>query len=109
MTRAQPPADDRGRSATSPWQMPASGWRDILLRTWKEASEDNIGLIAAGVAFYAFLAIVPMLGATVLTYGLVASPRSVLANMASLTRILPADIAGVIRDQLMTVVHSSKG
>ena len=74
--------DDRGRGATSPWQMPAGGWKEILRRTWKESSKDNIGLVAAGVAFYAFLAIVPLLGATVLTYGLVATPRAVLASPA---------------------------
>ena len=102
-------ADDRGRSATSPWHMPASGWREILLRTWKESSKDNIGLVAAGVAFYAFLAIVPLLGATVLTYGLIASPRSVIANIAGLAHILPADIADLIGGQLLDVVHASSG
>ena len=48
----------------------ASGWRDVLIRTWKESTKDNLSLIAAGVTFYAFLTIVPLLGSLVLVYGL---------------------------------------
>lgn len=89
--------------------MPSAGWKEILLRTAKESSNDNIGLAAAGVAFYAFLALVPLLGATVLTYGLVASPATVLKNMQSLTNVMPADVAKLIGEQLLNVVHSSTG
>ena len=107
----QPPTkpDDRGRSATSPWAMPLSGWKDILTRTARESSKDNAGLIAAGVAFYAFIALVPTLGAIVLTYGLIASPATVLLNMQSLARFLPGEIATLIADQLIDVVTASSG
>lgn len=100
---------DRGRNAASPWAMPPAGWKEILLRTAKESSKDNIGLAAAGVAFYAFLALVPLMGATVLTYGLVASPATVLKNMQSLTNVMPADVARLVGEQLMNVVQSSSG
>ncbi len=103
------PGDDRGRSADSPWQMPMSGWKEILLRTWNESTKDNVGLVAAGVAFYAFLAIVPLLGATVLTYGLMVDPPTVLKNMESLTKVLPQNVAKLIGEQLMNVVQSSGG
>lgn len=89
--------------------MPLAGWKDILLRTWRESSQDNVGLVAAGVAFYAFLALVPLLGATVLTYGLVASPATVLRNMETLTSVLPADVAKLVGEQLMNVVSTSGG
>lgn len=87
--------------------MPASGWRDVLTRTWKESTKDNVGLVAAGVSFYAFLALVPLLGATVLTYGLVASPETVLQNMETLTRVMPDDVAALIAEQLINVVSTS--
>ena len=108
-TTTPPPTNDRGRSARSPWQVPASGWKEIALRTWNEATKDNIGLVAAGVAFYAFLAIVPLLGATVLTYGLIANPQTVIANMQSLAQVLPQDAARLVGEQLMNVVHVSGG
>ena len=67
---------EKGRHAETPAQIPAAGWKEIAFRTWKESSKDNVSLVAAGVAFYGFLAMVPLLGATVLTYGLVASPHA---------------------------------
>lgn len=104
------PARDRhGRDAASPWALPASGWKDVLLRTYRETGHDNIGLIAAGVAFYAFLSIVPLLGAMVLSYGLIAEPATVLRNIRTLTEIMPDDAARVIGDMLMNVVASSEG
>ena len=39
---------DRGRQAESPSEIPAKGWRDIALRVKREASEDNVSIIAAG-------------------------------------------------------------
>ena len=101
--------DDRGRSAQSPWQIPATGWWDILKRTWKESSEDNIGLIAAGVAFYAFLALIPMLLAIVLVYGLAAEPATVMRDMQQLVTLVPAGAANTIGDMLMTAVQGSDG
>lgn len=104
-----PSPGDRGRTATSPWAMPFVGWKEILVRTWSEATKDNVGLVAAGVAFYAFLALVPLMGATVLTYGLVASPETVLKNITTLTNVLPAEAASLIGEQLMNVVKTSGG
>jgi membrane protein len=106
----QPDADDgRGRNAASPVQIPARGWKDVALRTWKEASDDNVGLVSAGVAFYAFLALVPLLGAVVLTYGLIASPAGVARSMARLTTLLPQQVAQVIGQQLTQVIETSAG
>jgi membrane protein len=97
-----------GHAARSPWAIPAKGWKAILLRTWREAGEDNIGLIAAGVAFYAFLSIVPLLGAIVLIYGIVADPATVSANVAALTGVMPKQVAAMIGEQLLQVVTTSK-
>ncbi len=100
-------SEDRGRSATTPMEIPFAGWRDILIRTWREATADNLSLIAAGVTFYAFLTIVPMLGVMVLAYGLIATPETVLANMQGLTSVMPADAAKLVGEQLMTVVETA--
>jgi len=100
---------EKGRDADTPAQIPAPGWKEIAFRTWKESSKDNVSLVAAGVAFYGFLAMVPMLGATVLTYGLIASPHTVLRNVQSLATTLPQDVAKLIGDQLLNVVKTSGG
>ena len=101
--------DDQGHQAVSPWALPAGGWKAVLRRTWAETSSDNVGLIAAGVAFYGFLALVPLLGAMVLSYGLVADPQTVIADMRQLTSVMPADAAKLVGEQLMNVVQSSDG
>ena len=101
--------DDQGHQATSPWALPAGGWKAVLRRTWAETSSDNVGLIAAGVAFYGFLALVPLLGAVVLSYGLIADPQTVIANVNQLTAVMPTDAAKLVGEQLMNVVQSSDG
>jgi membrane protein len=89
--------------------MPLKAWMQVLLRSWKEAGDDNVGLISAGVAFYGFLAMVPLLGAVVLSYGLVASPATVMENIKSLTEVMPADAARLIGEQMINVVTTSGG
>ena len=96
-----------GADADKPTDIPAPGWKQIATRAYKESGEDNVSLIAAGVAFYAFLAFVPLLAAMVLTYGLVAEPSSVVSHMQALTKAMPAEAAGIIGDQLRSVVESA--
>ena len=100
-------AGDRGRDAARHGRCRSRDGAKSLVRTWRETSKDNAGLVAAGVAFYAFIAIVPTLGAIVLAYGLIATPATVLLNMQSLAKFLPGEIATLIADQLIDVVTSS--
>jgi membrane protein len=96
--------------AIKPVEWPAfSDWHQILVRTWKEAGDDNVGLLAAGVAFYAFLAFVPLLASVVLTYGLVAEPATVAEHIRTLARTLPRDAAAIIADQLQAITSDKDG
>lgn len=101
--------DPKGHAADTPWRMPFAAWKAVALRTWRESSEDNVGIVAAGVAFYGFLALVPLLGSLVLSYGLFAAPETVLRDVRNLTSVMPADAAKLIGEQLMQVVHTSDG
>jgi hypothetical protein len=38
----------RGRLASAPSEIPARGWKDILLRVWNNIGEDRVMLVAAG-------------------------------------------------------------
>jgi membrane protein len=98
-----------GQAAASPFTMPLAGWKQVLIRTWGEAGDDNVGIVAAGVAFYGFVALVPLLGAIVLSYGLVADPSTVVRNMRGLTAVMPGDAAKLVGEQLMNVVKTSGG
>jgi membrane protein len=80
--------------------------RAVLVRAWKEAGDDNVGLLAAGVAFYAFLAFVPLLAATVLVYGLAAEPATVAEHIRKLFGVLPRDAAALIGGQLKAMTET---
>lgn len=88
--------------------MPWSAWKDIAARTWKRTWQDNVGLVSAGVAYYGFLAIVPLLGLIVLAYGLLADPQKVVEDFRALASILPADAAKLVAEQLLGAIKSSK-
>lgn len=105
---SEPALDDgRGRDAAAPSQMPRAAWRDILWRTWSETFSDNVGLIAAGVAFYSFLAFVPVLAAVVLSYGLFADPSTVAGHLRLLFELLPTDAAALIGEQLVEITRTA--
>jgi len=97
----------RGRGAHWPIHIGWMGWKDILWRTWIESLKDDIGLIAAGVAFYGFLAIVPTLAVFVLGYGLFADPQTVSEHLRLLFALLPQDAATLIGDQLVSVTSAA--
>lgn len=98
-----------GRDAATPIAVPAQGWWQVLKRTYGESTSDNLGLIAAGVAFYGFLAMVPLLGAMVLTYGLAVDPADVSKHMQALTGVVPSEAAKLIDEQLKNVVATATG
>jgi YihY family inner membrane protein len=107
MVRSQTPANRHGRTEGSPWNMPFASWKAAALSAWRESGDDNVGLIAAGVAFYGFLALVPLLGAVVLIYGLLADTQTVVQDVQGLASIMPADTAQLVGEQLMNVVQTS--
>ena len=100
-------AASHGRRATSPMEMPAAAWRQILKRVWFKTGTDNIGLMAAGVAFYSFLSIVPLFGALIMTYGLIADPATVSVHMRTIIDLVPADAARLIYEQLVNVTTAA--
>jgi membrane protein len=100
-------AAERGREADYPSEVSALGWRDILLRVWQQIGTDNISIIAAGVAFYALLAIFPAITALVSIWGLVADPAQVQQQFAAIGQIVPADAWRLLDDQLRSVAASS--
>ena len=98
---------EQDREADTPTEISASGWWDVSKQTLKESSQDNLGLIASGIAFNAFLAMVPLLTAVVLGYGIVASPAAVADHVAMLTDVMPRQAAEIIGSQLENMVKSA--
>ena len=102
------PDDRHGRTADSPSQLPKKGWLDILARTKKELAQDNLSIVAAGVAFYCFLAFIPALGAVISIYALVADPAQVSQHLESLAQVMPSEILPMLREQMTRLAEANQ-
>ena len=108
-SRRRPLSDEgRGRLASTPSEIPARGWKDILLRVYQNISEHRVVALAAGVTFYSLLAIFPAIAALVAIYGLFADPATLSVHLEKLSGLLPAGAIDIMRDQL-TRVASQRG
>jgi membrane protein len=99
--------DGRGRLANTPSEIPARGWRDVLVRVYENVTNHRIVALAAGMTFYSLLAIFPALAALVAIYGLFADPAKITEHLEQLNGILPGGAIDIARDQLTRV--ASKG
>lgn len=95
----QADADDRGRNAGSPSEIPACGWWDIAKRSAKQIEGDHLPLISAGVAFFFLLGLFPGLAAIISIYGWLADPATVSEHIDQLSGVLPAEAAEIIHNQ----------
>jgi membrane protein len=92
-----------GGDAERPKDIPPQGWFQILKRGMAEASADQVPLLAAGVAFFAFLAIFPALIAIVSLYGFFADPQQIADQVNSLSGALPDDVRTLLTEQITTL------
>jgi hypothetical protein len=91
---------ERGRQADTPSEIPAKGWKDIALRLYREFGNDRILLVAAGVTFYAILALFPAVAALVSIYGAVADPSTINTHLNELRGILPDGAIDIVGGQV---------
>jgi membrane protein len=73
---------------------------EVARSVWNELSEDNLSLIAAGVAYYIFLAIFPAIASIVALYGLAAEPQTIREHLAFMRAVLPAEAYQLLLDQV---------
>ncbi|MFK7763809.1 MAG: YihY/virulence factor BrkB family protein [Roseobacter sp.] len=96
----------RGRHAQQPIHIPPKGWTDIALRVKDEVNDDQVGLIAAGIAFYGLLALFPAITAVMALAGLVAEPEHGADQINLLNGLLPSQVIDIIYDQASEVTGS---
>jgi membrane protein len=101
--------EDRGRQASSPSEIPARGWKDILLRVYSNISEHRVLALAAGMTYYSLLAIFPALAALVAIYGLFSDPTAIARHLDQVSGFLPGGAVDVARDQLTRVASKGGG
>ncbi|HEY8382637.1 MAG TPA: YihY/virulence factor BrkB family protein [Microvirga sp.] len=99
----------RGREATTPTEIPATGWKDVLWRVYEEFGKDRVMSLAAGVTYYALLALFPAIAALVSIYGLFADPVTIQDHLQALSGILPGGALDIIREQVTRIASQGEG
>jgi membrane protein len=82
--------------------------RSIGSRLPQRIREHNLTLVAAGVAFYAFLAFVPALIAFISIYGLVANPNDVTRQVEDIASALPKEVQSFLVFQLTSIIKANR-
>jgi len=95
--------DGRGRRAGTPVHIPFKGWGDVFMRVYHAFADNNLSIIAAGVSFYGLLAIFPGVAAFVSVYGLIQDPANVVAQMESLSGMVPPEVVATVTGQMTQV------
>jgi membrane protein len=97
------PEGGRGRSADNPTEIPAKGWRDIAWRVYEGIQNDRVLLVAAGVTYYALLALFPATAALVSLYGQFAETSSIMDHLRIASGFLPDGALEVVGDQVKRI------
>ena len=85
------------------------GWKDIVLRTYQETQDDRLLALAAGVAFYALVALFPAIAAGVSFYALFADAGTIGKHLSLAAGIVPAEVLDLLRDEITRIAAKSDG
>jgi membrane protein len=99
-----PPTREGGAFAITFPRPDLSVWRAIAQTTLRASLSDRVALSAAGCAFFATLALFPIMSMLVSLYGLLFDPRSVESQILLLRDLLPPQVYWLIADRLHHLV-----
>jgi membrane protein len=102
-------ASASGAGADTPSEVPAQGWKEIAQRVFTRIGRDRILLVAAGVTFYALLALFPAIAALVSIFGLVADPALIERQMQNMAGIVPGGAVEIIGGQVQRIASQGGG
>lgn len=97
----------RVKNIDSPKEIKGSGWKKILLRVKDRIGEDNLSIVAAGVAFFAFLAIFPAIVALLSIYGLAVDPQQAQDQISQLSDMMPEEAYTIIEERIENFLSTS--
>ena len=95
-----------GARPRPPFAIPAKGWKDIAMRLYASIDDNRLLAVAAGVTFYAILALFPAIAAFVSVYALFSDPTSINDQLAAMSGILPGGAIDIIGEQVKRLAAS---
>lgn len=81
-------------------------WRLALGRVAYRLINEDISIVAGGVALFAILSLMPALASIIAIYSLGSSPADIAAQVAPLERVVPPAVVTVVADQLRAAAES---
>lgn len=80
----------------------------VILAVFRRIGQRNVGLISAGVAFYAILAIFPGLAAVIALFGFLADPSVIRDQLALLQDFAPPEVYRLLNAQLDALLGATQ-
>ncbi|RYY92492.1 MAG: hypothetical protein EON61_26265, partial [Alphaproteobacteria bacterium] len=96
-------------NVASPFDIRLRDWRAILLRVGGRIAADNVGLLSAGIAFYAFLSVFPAIAAALMIWGLFTDMTSLGSQLQSLSDFTPQAAFDLIAAQMVVIANQDDG
>jgi membrane protein len=96
-------------TSESPIPPPRLGWGGVLRAAGAAMVTDQAGLVAAGCAFYATLALFPAITMLVFIYGLMFDPVTVEPQLRVLEKLLPPEAYALIAERVHLLVVQPRG
>lgn len=94
-----------GRYATVPGQIPWPGRKAVLKRVYVAVVDAELSLRCAGVAFFSFMSLFPVMASIVLLYGLVTSRDSLKVQLDTIQPFVPASVFEMLQDRLIALLQ----
>lgn len=95
-------------NVVSPLQIRLADWRAILVRVLQRMLGDNLGMVAAGLAFYGFLAVFPAIAAALMVWGLVTSGGTVSTHLGAVRDLAPGTATDLFTAQMARIAGQGR-
>lgn len=83
--------------------------RSAAFRAVRAAQANRFGMIASSIAFFSFLALLPLLGAITFAYGMFTEPQQVVQDVRSLVQVLPGNARQLVGSWLVETITDPDG
>ncbi len=90
----------------SPTAIRLADWRAVVARVFERMMADQIGVLAGGIAFYAFLSVFPAVAAGLMIWGLFTDMAALGPQLQAIREMAP-DAFGLIADQMVNIASQS--
>ncbi len=108
-TKTDNPVPERAPRRSGRWAFVPPWMRSIIvlaIRSLRRALNDNLWILSAGVAFYAFLSVFPAIAGTLMVWGLFSDPSDIRGQIDVLRGIAPPEAFDLIAGQMMRIADA---